>query len=161
MDDADLIIETERPTLARFDRACEAAGLRPDDVRQGDAAIVVPAGCYRDVMDVIAPRTSLPADYEEQVMHQLVQTWFAEAAAMIESACDRADVIAERLGVTSLLKGGGSTSLLRVLVKEAPSDYVSLYTEAGLEDAMTFLLVRGVESVSENFEDHLASTTLN
>lgn len=143
--------------LARFQDACFALGLNPDDVRTGEVPpdVAVDSGAAHSFV-LVATGEDVPGDLLSVAAPVVAQAFFAEAFRQVAAASRTAVYYAERCGVESLLEGGERASLARVLTRFDPHSFAYLWYEASLEQAMTYLLLRTVDHLSENLEKHLS-----
>ncbi len=141
-------------TLASFEAACEALGLSPDAVRQGQAPVRLAPERAEALLDTLAPDAEVPGAVSEQAAQAAGEVFFAAAFAQMGAAADRARHHAERCGVAGLGKSE-EASLSRLLTKFDPAAYHALRSEMSLEESLTFLLLRSVNHISEHLEDYL------
>jgi hypothetical protein len=150
-------VDVQVPTLAVFDAACRALGQDPDAVRTGEEPPRLQEGDAQALLEAIAPSARVPPAYREQVATAAGRTFFSAALQQVARACEVAEEEARRCAVLEVLaaQSGEDKPLQRVLVTMDAGAYERLWHEWPMERALTFLMLRSVDHVSENLEDYL------
>jgi len=150
-------LELARTTLAHFDEACEALGLDPDRVRSGQVPVEMDREHMPALLAVLAPEADLPDDFKQQVVERAARRWFQAALLKARRAAEVAAEQADEAGVKEVMQSQGSTGkpLSRVVSTLPATDYERIYHEWDMERALTYLMLRSVDHVSENLEDYL------
>lgn len=152
-----LEIETAPITLATFDRACQAIGHDPDEVRCGDAPVRLAEADLGRLLDVLIRDAQVPSGRRAQVGERLARQWFRQAMAQIREATQAAAEQAETAGVLEVMKqqGASGKELSRVLTSLDPGDYEKVWHEWPIRRALLFIMSRSVDHISENLDDYL------
>jgi len=143
-------------TLGRLERLCQIQDVHLDDLLALRVDLPKYMGTGEAVLDVIAPAHDCPPLVAERVATAAGQTWMQLVQQHLVIASMRAKHYADRSGVWEVMQNrGGGGSMARVLSRFDPSEHQSLWHDMELVDAMTYLLMRAVDELTENLEDHL------
>lgn len=150
-------LELAPRTLAVFDEACEALDLDADDVRAGEETIEVDDEHAGALLEVLAPGADVPASHIKQAARRSAHVWFSVAMGQVHRATQQAQEQAEAVGVLEVMErhGGTGKPLQRVLATLPADEYEKLWHEWEIERALTYLMLRSIDHVSENLEDYL------
>ena len=150
------------PTLDRVDRACavlhtpDGERLHLDDLLAGQTAAVLPEGHEAPLLAVVAPTATVPAAYVQQVGRTVGQQWLQAVMQEAAAASERAAYYAQRCAVHDVLAAqDASASLARTLARFSPEAHHRIWHTMPLADALTYLMLRAVDHVSENLDDYV------
>jgi hypothetical protein len=142
-------------TLAVFDEACDAVEVDPDAVRAGEEMVSI-EDCGKSLLAVVAPEAEVPSSHRRQAARLAGRMWFEEALRQVQRAGHAAEKQAEAVGVLEVMKRQGSEKPLSRSLSTMPADeYELVWHTWEIERALTYLMLRSVDHVSENLEDYL------
>jgi len=143
-------------TLGRLERLCQIQGVHLDDVLALQVDVPKYMGTGEAVLDIIAPAHDCPPLVAERVATAAGQTWMQLVQQHLVLASMRAKHYAERCGVWEIMQNrGGGGSMARILSRFDPSEHQALWHDMQLVDAMTYLLMRAVDELTENLDDYV------
>lgn len=152
-----LDVDLPARTLATFDAACRAIGQDPEKVRAGKEVPRLESADVDALLDVLAPQADVPPTHVEQVATDLGQRFFDDALEQVRRAAEIANEEAEGAGVKEVMaqQSGSGKSLQRVLATMPADAYERLWHEWPIRRALSYLMLRSVDHVSENLDDYL------
>jgi len=150
-------LELAPVTLARLERLCQIQDVHLDDLLALHVELPRYAGTGTAVLDIVAPEHGCDPLVAERVSLPAGQMWMQLVQQHLVRSSTRAKRYAERGGVWEIMqsKGGGGGSMARILSRFDPSEHQTLWHEMKLVDAMTYLLMRAVDELIENLDEHL------
>ena len=149
-------LELAPVTLDRLERLCQIQDVHLDDMLALRVDLPRYAGTGEAVFDVIAPGHECDPLVAERVSTHAGQMWMQLVQQHLVLSSARAKRYAERGGVWEIMQSkGGGGSMARILSRFDPSEHETLWHEMQLVDAMTYLLMRAVDELIENLDEHL------
>jgi len=154
-----MILDVELPsrTLATFDAACRALDQDAEEVRSGKEVPRLDTENVGRLLDVLAPQADVPPTHVEQVAADLGRRFFDDALDQVHRAAEIAEEEADGAGVKEVMaqQSGSGKSLQRVLATMPADAYERVWHEWPIRRALSYLMLRSVDHVSENLDDYL------
>jgi hypothetical protein len=152
-----LDLELRARTLATFDAACRAIGEDPEAVRTGQEVPSLDVDQAEALLEVVTAGAAVPPTHSGQAAVIAGRMFFEDALQQVAAASEVAEEEAERCAVLEVLKAqsGDGKRLQRILSTMEPDAYQRLYHDWPIERALSYLMLRTVDHVSENLDDYI------